>query len=284
MRKRATPLAVCGLAVGVLGVTAVRDLSYAGEAPAPRSWRYERMRPADLTEALKERPIAWLVVSPLEWHGEALSFGCDPHVAQTVADLAWEKTGGVRMPTLYLGVETDYEVWEGDKRVDYWGMELGTRERNPGSVYVRPLTLELVLRDYLYFLQRQGFKLCVIVSGHGAEDHLAVIRDVCSKYDRAPMRAVLFYPWDGELPAELGFDGAGQHADFDEASVLGGADPAMVDRSRFGVVERDRRVKLLRENLGRVDFDKGRRIIEYRAAQLQKQVEALVKELGLPTP
>jgi creatinine amidohydrolase/Fe(II)-dependent formamide hydrolase-like protein len=284
MRKRATPLAVCGLAVGVLGVTAVRDLSYAGEAPAPRSWRYERMRPADLTEALKERPIAWLVVSPLEWHGEALSFGCDPHVAQTVADLAWEKTGGVRMPTLYLGVETDYEVWEGDKRVDYWGMELGTRERNPGSVYVRPLTLELVLRDYLYFLQRQGFKLCVIVSGHGAEDHLAVIRDVCSKYDRAPMRAVLFYPWDGELPAELGFDGAGQHADFDEASVLGGADPAMVDRSRFGVVERDRRVKLLRENAGRVDFDKGRRIIEYRAAQLQKQVEALVKELGLPTP
>jgi creatinine amidohydrolase/Fe(II)-dependent formamide hydrolase-like protein len=284
MRKRATPLVVCGLAVGVLGVTAVRDLSYAGEAPAPRSWRYERMRPADLTEALKERPIAWLVVSPLEWHGEALSFGCDPHVAQSVADLAWEKTGGVRMPTLYLGVETDYEVWEGDKRVDYWGMELGTRERNPGSVYVRPLTLELVLRDYLYFLQRQGFKLCVIVSGHGAEDHLAVIRDVCSKYDRAPMRAVLFYPWDGELPAELGFDGAGQHADFDEASVLGGADPAMVDRSRFGVVERDRRVKLLRENAGRVDFDKGRRIIEYRAAQLQKQVEALVKELGLPTP
>jgi len=284
MRKRATPLAVCGLAVGLLGVTAVRGLSYAGEAPAPRGWRYERMRPADLSEALEERPVAWLVVSPLEWHGEALAFGCDPHVAQTVADLAWEKTGGVRLPTLYLGVETDYEVWEGNARVDYWGMELGTRERNPGSVYVRPLTLELVLRDYLYFLQRQGFRLSVIVSGHGAEDHLAVIQDVCSKYDRAPMRAVLFYPWDGELPAGLRFDGAGQHADFDEVSVLGGADPAMVDRSRFGVVERDRKVKLLRENVGRVDFDKGRRIIEYRAAQLQKQVAVLVKELGLPTP
>ena len=153
------------------------------------------MRPLDLSEAVKERPIAWLVVSPLEWHGEALSFGCDPHVAQTVTDLAWEKTGGVRIPTMYLGVETDYEVWEGNARVDYWGMELGTRERNPGSLYLRPLTLELVLRDYLYFLQREGFKLCVIVSGHGAEDHLAVIRDVCSKYDTAPMRAVLWYAW-----------------------------------------------------------------------------------------
>jgi creatinine amidohydrolase len=242
------------------------------------------MRPSDLSLALTERPIAWIVVSPLEWHGEALSFGCDPHVAQTVADMAWEKTGGVRIPTMYLGVETDYEVWEGDRRVDYWGMELGTRERNPGSVYVRPLTLELVLRDYLYFLQRQGFKLCVLVSGHGAEDHLAVIRDVVGRYERSPMRAVLFYGWDGEPPPELRFDGASQHADFDEASVLGGADPAMVDRTRFGVVERDRKVRLLRENAGRIDYDKGRRIIEYRAAQLEKRVRALARELALPTP
>jgi creatinine amidohydrolase len=239
------------------------------------------MRPADLAEAVKERPIAWLVVSPLEWHGEALSFGCDPLVAQTVADLAWEKTGGVRIPTMYLGVETDYEIWEGGRRVDYWGMELGTRQQNPGSLYVRPLTLELVLRDQLYFLQRQGFRLAVIVSGHGAEDHLAVIRDVVGRYEKSPMRAVLFYGWDGEPPPELRFDGAGQHADFDEASVLGGADPAMVDRSRFGVVERDRNVKLLRENAGRIDFDRGRRIIEHRAGQLGKRVRAAASELGL---
>jgi creatinine amidohydrolase/Fe(II)-dependent formamide hydrolase-like protein len=277
-------LAVCGLAFGVWGA-ASPDSSQAGEDPAPRCWRYERMRPLDLSEAVKERPVAWLVVSPLEWHGEALSFGCDPHVAQTVADLAWEKTGGVRLPTMYLGVETDYEVWEGDARVDYWGMELGTRERNPGSLYLRPLTLELVLRDYLYFLQREGFKLCVIVSGHGAEDHLAVIRDVCSKYDRTPMRAVMWYAWGaGEPPAELQFPGAGQHADFDEASVLGGADPTMVDQSRFGVVERDRKVKLLHENAGKIDFARGRRIIEFRAAQLERRVKALVKELGIGNP
>jgi creatinine amidohydrolase len=242
------------------------------------------MRPSDLAAALRERPIAWLVVSPLEWHGEALSFGCDPHVAQTVADMAWEKTGGVRIPTMYMGVETDYEVWEADRRVDYWGMELGTREQNPGSIYVRPVTLELVLRDYLYFLQRQGFKLCVLVSGHGAEDHLAVIRDVVGRHERSPMRAVLFYGWDGEPPPELRFDGAGQHADFDEAGVLGGADPAMVDRTRFGVVERDRKVNLLRENAGKIDFEKGRRIIAYRAAQLERRVTAAARELGLGNP
>jgi len=36
-------------------------------------------------------------------------------------------------------MRNDYEIWEGDRRVDYWGMELATREQNPGSLYVRPL-------------------------------------------------------------------------------------------------------------------------------------------------
>jgi creatinine amidohydrolase/Fe(II)-dependent formamide hydrolase-like protein len=280
MRQNGLSSVARGLVLLSLAAAGSAGAARGGEGAA-RCWRYERMRPADLSEAVKERPIAWLVVSPLEWHGEALSFGCDPAVAQTVADLAWEKTGGVRVPTLYLGVETDYEIWEGDRRVDYWGMELGTRERNPGSLYVRPLTLELVLRDQLYFLQRQGFRLCVIVSGHGAEDHLAVIRDVVARYEKAPMRAALFYGWDDEPPPGLRFEGAGQHADFDEASVLGGVNPGMVDRSRFGVADRDRKVQLLRENAGRIDYEKGRRIIEYRAAQLEERVRALANELGL---
>ena len=114
----AAPLLACGLAVGLPGGVDAGESPRAGEGAVPRCWRYERMRPSDLSLALTERPIAWLVVSPLEWHGEALSLGCDPHVAQTVADMAWEKTGGVRIPTMYLGVETDYEVWEGDRRVD----------------------------------------------------------------------------------------------------------------------------------------------------------------------
>jgi hypothetical protein len=122
------------------------------------------------------------------------------------------------------------------------------------------------------------------VSGHGAEDHLAVIRDVAGRHERSPMRTVLSYAWEAEPPPELRFEGAGQHADFDEASVLGGADPAMVDRSRFGVADRDRKVGLLRENAGRIDFDKGRRIVERRAAQLEKEVESLARELGLGNP
>ena len=40
----------------------------------------------------------------------------------------------------------------------------------------------------------------------------------------------------------------------------------------------------MRENAGKIDFAKGRRIIEFRAAQLEKHVKALVKELHLGSP
>ena len=275
--------ALCGAAVCAISFAA-QGAAEEKKVTSPKRWRYEYMCPAELEEAIKTRPIAWLVVSPLEWHGDALSFGCDPFVAQAIVDRAWEKLGGVRIPTLYLGVEIDYKIWEGTKRVDYWGMELGTKERNPGSIYVNPLTLELVLRDYLYFLQREGFKLCVVVSGHGTEDHLAVIRDVCSKYAKSSMRSVMWYDWANEPPAELRFEGAGQHADFDEASVLGGVDPNMVDKSRFGVVQRDRKVGLLQENAVKMDFDKGGKIIEFRATQLEKDINGILKEMNLQQP
>jgi creatinine amidohydrolase len=250
--------------------------------PAPKCWRYEYMRPADLNEAIQTRPIAWLVLSPLEWHGEAISFGCDPFVGQTIVRNAWEKVGGVLIPTIYIGAETDYKVWEKTGLTDYWGLEVNTKEHNPGSLYVRPITLEMVLRDYLYFLHREGFKLCVVATGHGAIEHLSVMKGVCSQYEKGPMRVLM---WGGSgrapVPQELRFEGAGGHADFSEASLLGGVDPNMVDKTRFGVAPRDKKIGLSQDDAAKIDFDKGRKLIEFRAAQLEKEVNALLKELNL---
>jgi len=103
-----------------------------------RHWRWEQMTPADLAEAIKTLPVVYLVVSPLEWHGEAISFGCDPLVGTTVAEQAWKKTGGVIIPTLYVGVETLYHGWsESDfKMTDYWGMELIPKNTIPAHCIV----------------------------------------------------------------------------------------------------------------------------------------------------
>jgi len=270
-------LSLCGLAVCAFCFAAV-----AQEKGSVKKWRWEYMRPGDMKEAIAERPVAWLVVSPLEWHGDALSFGCDPMVAQAIVDKAWEKVGGVRIPTLHLGVEIDYKSWEDDKRVSRWGMEYGTKEQNPGSIYVEQVTLELVLRDYMHFLEREGFKLVVLVSGHGTGEHLDIMRDVCERYTKkGSMKAVLWRRSSEAMPVELRFEGAGGHADFSEASVLGGVNPRLVDKSKFGVSERDRKVRILKENVDKIDFEKGRKIIEFSAEQLENDANKLIRELNL---
>ena len=146
---------------------------------------------------------------------------------------------------------------------------------------VRPMTLELVLRDYLAALQREGFKLAVVVTGHGGTEHVQVLREVCQR-DWGDMKVVL---WPGahagpELPASLRIKHEHDtgHADVFEASIVGGIDPSLVDRAAFGVSERDRKAGLLKENAGAIDFEKGRGIIDYNAAQLAAKVTELLGE------
>jgi creatinine amidohydrolase len=250
------------------------------ETSAPPRWRFETMRPPDLAEALRTRPVAWLVLSPLEWHGEAIAFSADPLAGRAMAESAWAKVGGVLLPTLYIGAETEYKVWEEKGLVTYWGLEVITKEPNPGSLYVRPLTVELVLRDTLAALRREGFKLVVVVTGHGGYEHVQVLQEVCRR-DWGDMKTLVWTgDTAGELPPGLRIekkDDTG-HADVFEASIVGGIEPALVDAAAFGVSPRDRKTGLLHENAGTIDFAKGRGILELSAAQLAAEVTKLLSD------
>ncbi len=273
------PSSLAGIARCLLLSLPLITAAYATTQP-PR-WRFETMRPPQLAEALRTRPVAWLVLSPLEWHGEAIAFNADPLVGRAILEGAWEKVGGVLLPTLYIGSETEYKEWDTDKGlISRWGMELISREHNPGSLYVRHITLELVLVDYLKALQREGFKLCVVTSGHGGAEHIDVMEEVCRR-DYGDMKVLMARGWSEKLPDHLRFkkvEGA-SHANIVEASLVGGVDPTLVDREAFGKLERDRKTGLKSENVAEIDFEKGRGVIEFRAASLAKEVEKLIATL-----
>ncbi len=248
-------------------------------------WRWEQMKPRDLDMALMTMPVAYLVVSPVEWHGEAMAFGTDPVIGADVAERAWRRTGGVLIPTLYLGAETNYHDWTRSGLTDYWGLEWNTKQRNPGSLYVSATTLELVLRDMLSFIERDGFRVCVLVTGHGATEHVRVLRDLEQRWKGRPM-TVLFSEYKRTpRPADLRFEGSGGHADFAEASHLGGVDPSMVDTSAFGVAAPDRATGVVHENVDRISYEKGERAVAHRAESLAEGVLALVRPTVLkPVP
>lgn len=238
-------------------------------------WRWEYMMPDDLLKAIEKVPVAYLVVSPLEWHAEAMAFGTDPIIGTAIAEKAWRETGGVLIPTIYAGTETEYHDFTETGYTPFWGMEWNTREHNPGSLYISPITLELLMREMLSFIEEEGFKFCVVVTGHGAIEHLRVLSEIEQQFDSRPMK-VLFRNnmVKMERPEDISFPGSGGHADFAEASVLGAVDPDLVDKEKFGKSERDLKVKIDQKNVDKIDYAKGQRSIDFRANRIIETVKA----------
>ena len=245
---------------------------------SPRCWRWEHMNPSDLELAIKTNPVVYLSISPLEWHGEAMAFGSDPIQGTAIAEKAWRETGGVLIPTIYIGAETQYRDWTKKGLTDYWGMEWITKEHNPGSLYTSPLTLELVMREMLSFIEQDGFKVCVIVSGHEGVEHVKVLRDLEQRAKGHPMKIIYSQFADLKIPQELEFPGDAGHAGFGEASVLGGIDSTLVDINKFGKIKRDRTAGLFDKDAVKIDFEKGKRVIDFRAKGLVEIVKSAMKQ------
>ena len=241
-----------------------------------KTWRWEEMFPSDMREALEEMPVAWVLFSPLEWHGEAMAFGTDPIIGQHVLDKAWKQVGGVRIPTVYVGVETDFKYLDQGIK-SHWGLEVITEDHNYGSINSRPLTLQLVIEDYLYFLKREGFKMAVVSTGHGGTEHLEVMKEVCERISDESFKAVL--PRRGTIPEELRIESSGGHASVGELSLLGAINPNLVDVDKYGVTEQDRKVNLLQEEKDNIDFEKAAKVIDIYANSMARAVRDMYEEM-----
>jgi creatinine amidohydrolase/Fe(II)-dependent formamide hydrolase-like protein len=238
------------------------------------------MMPDDLLEAIEKVPVAYLVVSPLEWHAEAMAFGTDPIIGTAIAENAWRATGGVLIPTLWIGTETEYHDFTETGYTPFWGMEWNTKEHNPGSLYISEITFELLMREMLSFVEEEGFKYCVVVTGHGAIEHLRILSELEKQFEGHPMK-ILFRENLKKMnyPDDITFPGSGGHADFAEASILGAVDPSLVDKNKFGKSERDRNVKILEENVGKIDYEKGNKSIDFRVNRIIETVKAELETL-----
>jgi creatinine amidohydrolase/Fe(II)-dependent formamide hydrolase-like protein len=235
-------------------------------------WRYEKLKPGDLEKAIRTVPVAYMVVSPLEWHGDALAFGTDPAIGTEIADISWRATGGVLIPTLYIGSETEYKDWTSEGLTSYWGMEWVTKEHNPGSLYISNNTFEMVIRDMLYSIERQGFKACVVVSGHGATEYVRILHEFEKRSADRPMKVIYSDLVGKERPEETEFPGSGGHADFAEVSVLGAVDTSMINLNLFGKSQRDQKIGLYEKNVPLIDYKKGRASINFRAERIIETV------------
>jgi creatinine amidohydrolase len=202
-----------------------------------RELRFERLRPSEIVAEMEQRPLVYLPLGPLEWHAPHLPLGTDPLIAQAVALRVAARVGGVVLPTFFWGSERERQPqqlrslgFQGDE----WIVGMDFPANSLKSLYCREEFLALLVREVLELLVRQGYRLIVIVNGHGASNHLAVLDRLSAEYTaRGPARVLTIFAWAEE---EQDAPGVG-HATAGETSRIMALYPETVDLSALPPVE-----------------------------------------------
>jgi creatinine amidohydrolase len=261
--------------------------------------QFELLRPKQIIAERERCPVIYLPIGPLEWHSLHMPVGTDALNAQGVAVEVARRVGGVVMPTFFWGTERerppqmlrDLGLDPGSYVV---GMDFG---HAMSSLYCREEFLALLVREMLGLLVDQGYKLIVIVNGHGATNHVETLQRLCTEFTATSPARVLFtiaFPTGGHLELGIG------HADAAETSLMMAAHPQSVDLDElppsdeplryqeWGIVDSDTfRGRPTPDHTLRAEADprlhasaeRGRQIYAQTVAEVEDAVRQALKEI-----
>jgi creatinine amidohydrolase len=122
--------------------------------------RAELLLPHELEAAVAARPLAYLPLGSLEFHGAHLPIGLDALSAHGICLRAASRAGGIVLPPLYQGT--------GGGHANYpWTIMMKSQEE------IRALIWQSLER-----LQAFGFEVAVLFTGHFADEQLAMTDEV----------------------------------------------------------------------------------------------------------
>ena len=130
--------------------------------------RYVELLPHEFRKRLAQRPVAYLPLGTLEWHGEHLPLGSDGIISEGLMVRCARAFGGIVMPPIHLGPDRASLQEDGSVLLGMDTSDSTTPHRQlDGSCYWVPPGLFLALIDAtLQQLRRAGFR-AVFADGHG---------------------------------------------------------------------------------------------------------------------
>jgi len=185
-----------------------------------REVRFELLRPSQVAAERARCPLVFLPVGPLEWHGPHLPLGTDPLNAYEVSRRLAREVGGVVLPPLFLGTERERRP-DMLRSIGFRGDEYIVGMDFPGlpvrSFYSPEEVLAIVVRSYLDLLVKQGYRLIVILNGHGADNQIETLQRLAVEFTgTGPARVRLLMPV-ARTPGDY-FNGS--HATRSETGVM----------------------------------------------------------------
>jgi len=122
----------------------------------------ELLLPYEIDAALAARPVVYVPLGSIEHHSHHLPVGLDGLNAHGVCTHAATRSGGLVLPTLFLGVGGGHTAYP-------WTIMAATAA-----------PLEQLLEQTLRRLADFGVRLAVMFSGHFADEQLALVDGVAA--------------------------------------------------------------------------------------------------------
>lgn len=222
---------LAGASVGLLSdaQSATAAVPEADENPAAATKvRFEELLPHEFRKRLAQRPIAYLPLGTLEWHGEHLPLGSDAIQSKGLMVQCARQLGGIVMPPIYLGPDRAKPADDGKMLVgmDYADSTTPARQLD-GSCYWVPAGFHLLMVDaILAQLKRAGFR-AVFADGHGPS-RWSWVENLPERQARFGLKLFgvtkgIAQPWKSQV----------DHAARNETSLMMHLRPELVDLSRL---------------------------------------------------
>lgn len=195
--------------------------------------------PSKFKEIMAQYPIAYMPVSPVEWHGEHLPFGTDAIRAEWLLTSVAKRVGGILFPTEYCG--TDGIVRQSGREL--WYLESIVGEMLPGNFLVEESHFAERIKRIIINVQRNGFKLLVICSGHLSPQQISILESFEREIVMSNFKIILWHSEVCNFTKELTTEDY-LHAGVEEASEMKFICPDEVDVTLIGSNELDRKLGL----------------------------------------
>ena len=130
--------------------------------------RYSDLLPCEFRERLAARPVAYLPLGTLEWHGEHLPLGGDAIQSEGLMRECAKRFGGIVMPPIHLGPDRAWDQGNGQvlQGMDYADTTDPQRPLDGSCYWVPNNVFSLMIDAILVQLKRSGFE-AVFADGHG---------------------------------------------------------------------------------------------------------------------
>jgi creatinine amidohydrolase len=182
----------------------------------------------EFQKRLKEKPIAYLPLGTLEWHGAHLPLGSDSIQSEELMVACARQLGGIVMPPIHLGPD---QATQGQGGQIFYGMDsipdtLPPRQLEGSCYWVSDGFFKLLIDMILTQIKRAGFH-AVFADGHGPS-RWSWVKDIPEREARFGLK-LFGVTADIKRAWKYQIDHAGQN----ETSIMLALRPDLVELSKL---------------------------------------------------